>query len=97
LQSLVANVLDPDLAPVFNASAGLCLPHFRSAVSATSTPDTLHALVSHQSDVMAGLAAELAEFIRKHDYRFTHEAVGGEGTAYLRAIALVTGRLSSDE
>ncbi|MBX6771349.1 MAG: hypothetical protein IRY83_06465 [Chloroflexi bacterium] len=37
------------------------------------------------------LRQELAEYIRKQDYRFRHEPAGPEQTAPLRALALVAG------
>ncbi len=37
------------------------------------------------------LRDELAEFIRKQDYRFRDEGLGAEGDAWIRAIAQVSG------
>ncbi|MBN2084591.1 MAG: hypothetical protein JW748_05150 [Anaerolineales bacterium] len=37
------------------------------------------------------LLAELSEFIRKSDYRFTREQMGGEGDSWMRAVGWVTG------
>lgn len=37
------------------------------------------------------LLDELAEFKRKHDYRFADEAFGDEGTSWLRAVAALQG------
>ena len=41
---------------------------------------------------MQSLLAELSEFIRKHDYRFTGEGMGEEGTSWIRAIEMVAGK-----
>lgn len=37
------------------------------------------------------LLAELKEFMRKSDYRFTGEPMGAEGDSWTRAVAWVTG------
>jgi hypothetical protein len=91
LNILLANVHDPDLAPIFAASAGLCLPHFRQALAMSDDPAVLDTLVSVQSQVINGLLAELAEFIRKHDHRFHLEKMGSESDSWARALALVIG------
>jgi hypothetical protein len=41
---------------------------------------------------MQALDEELREFIRKHDYRFTGEGMGTEGTSWIRAIEMVAGK-----
>jgi hypothetical protein len=41
---------------------------------------------------LEALGAELAEFIRKNDYRFKDESMGIEGDSYLRTAAMLVGR-----
>jgi len=41
------------------------------------------------------LHAELAELIRKNDYRFMKEGLGKEGDSWLRALAMVIGSTKS--
>lgn len=91
LRLLLANLLDPDLAPIFAASAGLCLPHLRQAMALCGDAAVLAALVSVQSRAINGLLGELAEFIRKHDHRFYREAMGSEADSWARALAMVVG------
>jgi hypothetical protein len=43
------------------------------------------------------LIAELSEFVRKNDYRFQHEPVGREGSAWLRAVDAVSGQTDLDQ
>lgn len=82
---------DEPLAPLYRQSDGLCLSHFRSVVEAAGPGKTLSELVSAQRDIWQRLDAELAEFIRKNDYRFAHEPIGEEGDAWRRALELLVG------
>jgi hypothetical protein len=52
---------------------------------------TLAQLVDLQRRTMGELRDELAEFIRKNDYRFRHEGFGKEGDSWLRAIGIICG------
>ena len=45
-----------------------------------------------QRACLESLLAELSEFIRKHDYRFTGEGMGAEGTSWIRAVEMVAGK-----
>ncbi len=82
---------DDPLGPPYGQSDGLCLSHFRSVVAAAGPGKTLDELVSAQRDIWQRLEAQLAEFIRKNDYRFAHEPVGEEGDAWRRALELLVG------
>jgi hypothetical protein len=92
LAALVKHLTGPDnLATVYQDSQGLCLPHFRLAMSHVSDEATFTALLEAQKTVWQRLRADLAEFIRKNDHRFRHEEFGVEGDAWLRAIEAVSG------
>jgi hypothetical protein len=92
LEALVQHLTGPDdLAPVYRASAGLCLPHFRLALARVPDEATFMTLVGAQKAVWERLRTELSEFIRKKDHRFQHETYGSEGDAWLRAIEAVSG------
>lgn len=92
LAALQQHLTGPDgLAPAYQASAGLCLPHFRQVLAQVSQQETFTALVEAQKAVWRRLSGELSEFIRKKDYRFQDEAIGPEGDAWLRAIEAVAG------
>lgn len=76
------------------ASRGLCLPHFRLAC--TSKPrkheeQWLPLLRKAQLGCLQRLDEELAELIRKHDYRFKDEEHGDEMVSWKRAAGLVAG------
>ena len=91
LASLLRNINDSALLPVFRQSGALCLPHLRRALAQVTNAAALDTLVERQQEVMAQLDAELAEFIRKHDYRFRHEPMGDERDCWKRAIDMAVG------
>ncbi|MEM7031564.1 MAG: DUF6062 family protein [Chloroflexota bacterium] len=78
---------DHSLEETFAASAGLCLPHFKYTLNIATPSQALQNLVSAQKSIWERLQAELAEFIRKNDHRFTHEEIGAEGDAWKRSLA----------
>jgi hypothetical protein len=49
-------------------------------------------VLSHQRERMESLKTELAEFIRKCDYRFRDEVIGKEGDSYKRAADMIKGK-----
>jgi hypothetical protein len=77
-------------AQAYAASDGLCLPHFRGALAAAGGKQRA-ALVDAQRQVWQRLHGELAEFIRKNDYRFRSEGFGGEADSWERALEAVSG------
>ncbi len=80
-----------DFTAHFRASDGLCLAHFLATLRRAREAGPLRELVAVQRRAYAGLRAELDEFIRKHDYRYSGERIGGEGDAWIRAIARAAG------
>lgn len=69
----------------------LCLSHFALGLLLPTDPRTLRSLATLQGDAYEGIVASLSEFIRKRDYRFTHEPPGEEADSPERAVALVAG------
>jgi len=88
LSELLTHLKDPDLRRRFEASDGLCHRHFDDALGRGAAQTELPSL---QAGCLARLVHQLDELIRKHDYRFVHEADQGEGNAWLRAVASVSG------
>lgn len=66
----------------------LCLRH---VVAALAQPDAAPAVAEFHRRLWEGLAQELAEFIRKTDYRFRDEPWGAEATAPRRAVSALVG------
>lgn len=91
LQMLVQHVTQEEMARAFAASHGLCLPHLRRALALAEDPGVIETLLRKQQQVLDSLVADLAEFIRKHNYRFAHQSFGTERDAWRRAIALLAG------
>ncbi len=99
LQVLVSNLLgEESLLAAYEPSDGLCLPHFRQALTLVRDEMVFEALIGAQRAVWERLASDLSEFIRKNDYRFQDESWGEERDAWLRAIAALAGaRFDRDE
>ncbi len=91
LQMLVQHVAQEEMARAFATSHGLCLPHLRRALALAEEPIVIETLLRKQQQVLDSLVADLAEFIRKHNYRFAHQSFGAERDAWRRAIALLAG------
>jgi len=79
------------LAEAYQASDGLCLPHFRYTLIAASPANDLAPLVEAQIVVWQRLHGELEEFIRKSDFRFRDETSGVEKDSWRRALEAVSG------
>ena len=89
--ALLKHVADGTLVADLHDSAGLCVPHLRAALRRAPDAQTFDRLREAQLAVWQRLAAELDEFIRKQDYRFTDEPSGAESDSWSRAIGLVSG------
>ncbi len=76
----------------FDASSGLCLPHFRQVLHQASDTTRADLLISIQRAIWSTLKAELEEFIAKNDYRRSSEKIGREGDSWLRAIESLAGK-----
>jgi hypothetical protein len=92
LNTLLENLLGEDgLLTAYQASDGLCLPHFRQALTRVRDEAVFDALVNAQRAIWERLVGHLSEIIRKSDYRFRDEPRGEESGAWLRAITAVAG------
>lgn len=88
---LLNHLSGDELLSLYRDSDGLCLPHFRHAVTRASSGVDLEKLVTAQKRIWNRLEKQLSELIRKSDYRFRHEAMGSEDASWLRAIAALSG------
>lgn len=85
-------ILDDAFYTVFANSSGLCLHHLRlaSELKMSDTPGNwLSRLRQGQITCLQRLDAQLAELIRKHDYRFKDEEKGPEMLSWIQAAGLV--------
>ena len=79
--------------PPYEASDGLCLPHFRDVLAQPAPGPAPALLVAAQRAIWSRLDGELEEFLRKSDYRFQKEPFGAERDSRQRAISAVSGQL----
>ena len=87
-------ILDEAFYTTFANSSGLCLHHLRIAIELkmSDTPGNwLSQLRKGQIECLQHLDAQLAEMIRKHDYRFRDEEKGPEMLSWIQTAGLVAG------
>ena len=94
ISSFVDSLNEPEAISALRASEGLCLPHLKKVFELARDLETCNLLLSIHREKLESLRGELAEFIRKNDYRFNDEGFGAEGDAWRRAVGKVTGNHS---
>jgi hypothetical protein len=96
LEVWLDHLVEPPFLEAVRTAAPLCLPHLRQAILQVPDSERFERLRRVQLEHWDALIAELGEFVRKNDYRFQHEPVGQEGTAWLRAVDAVAGQTKLD-
>jgi hypothetical protein len=91
LNTLVDSVPKEALFDAIQDSDGICLPHLRKSLSRKAKTESVQMLLNLAKDRWEKLETELAEFIRKNDYRFNKEGFGGERDSWLRTTANLKG------
>jgi len=82
--SFALDLLDDDsVAP--RLAHSLCLKHFGLTIQRVRSRKHFDLLVTHQLAALEELEGELAEFVRKNDYRFRDEEFGAEAGSWRRA------------
>jgi hypothetical protein len=89
--ALVEGLEESQMQEALRASDGLCIPHLKKAFEAANSPIAFDALLSIHREKMERLRDELAEYIRKNDYRYSDEGFGEEGNSWLRAAQMLSG------
>lgn len=82
---------DEKLQHAFRESSGLCLVHFQKVLQQTADVDNARFLVEIQAGIWEELRADLAEFVRKYDYKNVGEKMGKEGDSWVRAVGQIGG------
>jgi hypothetical protein len=90
LETLVEHLAAGSLRQEYDTSPGLCLPHLRKALRRGSA-DARTLLLDSEAAKLSQLNRELAEIIRKNDYRFRDEPWGPERDAWIRATRKLAG------
>ena len=91
IETLLEHISEEEVKAAYRESDGLCVPHLLQAAEHADSRKVFSRLVLLQAERYESIIGELDEFIRKNDYRFGDEPMGEEGTAWLRAIALLVG------
>ncbi|HBC88601.1 MAG TPA: hypothetical protein DCZ94_16765 [Lentisphaeria bacterium] len=81
----------PEVKAAYEKSQGLCLNHMAMAVRTWRNSKTISSYLEVESVKLKELDAELKEFIRKFDYRFSGEKFGKEKDSWIRAIDKISG------
>jgi hypothetical protein len=82
---------DPEMRKAFDASPGLCVPHLLLVLGQARDAASREYLVAAHIGKYSVLANELAEFVRKQDYRFRSEGFGKEKDSWQRAVNMMVG------
>lgn len=81
-----------DLRKRFADGTGLCLSHFVAAACVIEDGESLQILIDVQARAWEALSRELKEYLRKHDYRFSHEPkTPAEEQSWIHAVATISG------
>ena len=91
LRNLLEHLDQPEFAAAFERSAGICLPHLRLAIDGSGPAGAKAQLIALQQQIWGRLQRDLAEYIRKSDYRFASEEMGEEADRRRRAIEQMAG------
>lgn len=91
LTTLGEYLTDESLRDAYRASDGLCLTHVQRALKQTRDPQAATALIEIQTAIWSRLHGELNEFMRKSDFNHADEAMGAEGSSWLRTLARISG------
>jgi hypothetical protein len=89
---LAESLGDEAVQRALEKSEGLCLMHLRLVLEAIPDAESYTALLAISRVQLEALDAELAEFIRKNDYRFRDEGFGSEGDAWKRAVHKISSK-----
>jgi len=92
VHELLENFHEPELQVEFTTDFGLCLPHTLIAIDKSKDVQVSRAILKTESGKFKKLSAELKEFDRKHDYRFSKGEFGKEGNSWIRAIEKMIGK-----
>ncbi len=83
---------DAEFQSALEESAPLCFVHWSKLAALESSPSANNILLSMQLRKLRAILKDLKEFIRKHDYRFTHEPMNTEqSTSWQNAINFFLG------
>jgi hypothetical protein len=89
--NLLNGLMDEEIKQLYFESYGLCMNHFSQAIE-SATPEAAELMIQKQVEVLKKLNGDLEEYSRKLDYRYSHEPMGEEQTAWIRATKFFVGK-----
>lgn len=92
LKDLADSLGEEDFLQAYQASDGICLPHFFLLEKDYSAYPNFPLLVGLQLHKARSLRDTLEEFIRKQDHRFRHEITSEEAKAWRVAMEFLSGK-----
>jgi hypothetical protein len=92
---LLNSLGDERFAAALAESEGLCLPHLKQALELAEDEKLFPILLDLNRPKLEALNTELAEFIRKNDYRFHSEGFGSEGSSWRKVVSKIQGERES--
>jgi len=91
VSALVDGLKETEMVEALKASDGLCIPHLKKTVESIRERESFDAVLTIHREKLESLRSDLAEFIRKNDYRYQGEGFGPEGDSWQRAVNKLTG------
>jgi len=91
VSAFVDGLTESQMQQALRTSDGLCIPHLKKVAGPIRDLETIDLLRSIHREKLESLHRELAEFIRKNDYRFKDEGFGTERDSWKRAVHKLTG------
>jgi hypothetical protein len=90
IDALAGSLVWPEVQRAFESSDGLCVPHIQRLIRRARRGTEQWVRLTCAGH-LEPLISELAEIIRKHDYRYAAEPWGAEADAWRRAAARWSG------
>ena len=91
IETLRNHLDDPELRQALEKGPGFCVPHLIPTLERLKDPEHRRYVERLHREKLSRLLDELHEFIRKHDYRHTHESYGREADSWQRAPRMLLG------
>jgi Family of unknown function (DUF6062) len=91
LSALLQHIGNPEVKAAIERSPFLCLPDAMRALEMSQSLEQTRAILDTTVAKLVHLHRELAELIRKRDYRFVREPKGDEQTSWSRAVGQLMG------
>jgi hypothetical protein len=92
IDSFIESLGETEFLEKYQASKGLCIPHFWMALESTEDDNLKAFLMNVQRIKLERLSFLLRDYIRKHDYRFANEPKGEESRSPRWAIEMKVGK-----